>query len=346
MSTDIQKWADRAMYEAVPTSEDGEEVRPTVTLLFMTPDPLGAIAAASEMYRGNPVHSYEDVTEEQRTFFWEDIKKTRLNSPYEFVDFHFLFEGVTRAFTHQLVRQRIGAVYVQESQRFAVKANGAHEVALPPSLRALKEDDPKRVIWRDMVWELSQSYMALVNAGVPAEDARGLLPTNITTRIHYKVNLRALLEHSGNRLCTQAQREWRDVWIGIVDEIRGTHIDARGLDGYAHSSEADGQERVWRAAEVADLFRPICYQTGRCQFQSDMDRACSIRPRVDAFAAAGVPSSEWGYDRLSDSLAANGEVTGIVSIPRIRNEEWLLDANAARLKPGEKFDISGNRVPQ
>lgn len=332
---EVQRWADTAMYEAVPTgAEDGgapDGVRPAVTLLYMTPDPLGAIAAASEMYRGNPVRSYNDITEEQRTFFWEDIKKTRLNSPYEFVDLHFLFEGVTRAFTHQLVRQRVGAVYVQESQRFAVKSNGAHEVQLPPSLLGLKDDDPRRVAWESAVQRTADSYMALVNAGIPAEDARGLLPTNITTRIHYKTNLRALVEHAGNRLCTQAQFEWRYVWLGIVAAIRAISLDAR-TDVFPEEQdrvldESNGYSHVWRANEVADLFRPICYQTGRCQFQAKLDRHCKIRDRVDENAAIGRSSAEWNTSTTYD---ASGRVHTLLPI---MPAEWMLDHTSARLAP-------------
>ena len=33
--------------------------------------------------------------------------------------------------------------------------------------------------------------------GVPAEDARGLLPTNIATRLHYRTDLRNLVNTAG-----------------------------------------------------------------------------------------------------------------------------------------------------
>ena len=343
----LQKWADIAMYEAVPTNTTSEPVEPTVKLISMTPDPLGVIAAASRMYEGKPVEEayyegmggldasrLEEISDDERRRYFEQIKKTRLQAPFEFVTVHFLIEGVTRAFTHQLVRQRT-AVYVQESQRFAVKINGEHEVALPPSLAGpdqpqhehhedawdngetgvgapvrswhnayerLAEAEKMRVLWDECVENIAESYNLLVNMGMPAEDARGLLPTNITTRIHYKTDLRNLLSTMGNRLCTQAQFEWRKVAIGMVKAVR--------------------ESGVYMADELADLFRPICYATGKCEFMADMDRYCSIRERVELNHRSNRPSSEWGRTL---STAQMGEF-----IPAIRPEEWLADPAAAR----------------
>lgn len=326
---DVQKWADVAMYEAVPTNESKTApVEPTVKLIAMTPDPLGVIAAASRMYEGLPVPApkfsdgMQSVHDDERRRYFEQIKRTRLQAPFEFVNLHFLIEGVTRAFTHQLVRQRT-AVYVQESQRFAVKTNGAHEVALPPSLLGTEwngmydpawvpDDDPnfdrlssvdkQRVIWETVTQHIAEAYNKLVNMGMPAEDARGLLPTNITTRIHYKTDLRNLLSTMGNRLCTQAQFEWRKVAIGMVKAVRDSG--------------------VYMADELADLFRPICYATGKCEFMADMDRYCSIRDRVEANHNMNRPSSEWGQDY---ARARTGE-----KVKAIFPAEWLADPASAR----------------
>jgi flavin-dependent thymidylate synthase len=346
---EIQNWSDKAMFEAVPTNTGSEPVEPSVKLISMTPDPLGVIAAAAKMYEGQPVKSpyrisayaEQEVTDEDRLHYFEQFKNTRLKAPFEFVSIHFLIEGVTRAFTHQLVRQRT-AVYVQESQRFAVKTNGAHEVALPPSLLGTEpwdgsitlangrgedmvgeftRDDKQQMmrdVWDQQVARTATAYNMLVNMGMPAEDARGLLPTNITTRIHYKTDLRNLLEHAGNRLCSQAQFEWKKVEIGIVKAIR--------------------ESGVYMADKLADLFRPICYATGKCEFMSEFDRHCSIRERVEANHMAGRPSSEWGGRMMADGDTPidprwqdvdKTMKTGVL-IEAIRPEEWLADPSAAR----------------
>jgi thymidylate synthase ThyX len=161
--------------------------------------------------------------------------------------------------------------------RFSVAANGQHEVRLPPSLEDLPEDDPKRITWDNVVSRIAWAYKSLIDAGVPAEDARGLLPTNIGTRIHYKTNLRGLAEHAGMRLCSQAQDEWKEVWEGIIT----------ALLNWGPVSDR------WQQRAIAALFRPVCFSTGKCEFMAETDRWCRIRDRVQAHAAKGEPSVTW-----------------------------------------------------
>jgi flavin-dependent thymidylate synthase len=275
---DVARYADVAMYKAQPMDHEFGEVLPKVTLVSATPAPLRTMAAATGMYSGKVVDNPYLVSQEDARTALDDMTKTALKAGLEFIDFHFLFEGVTRAFTHQLVRQRT-AVYVQESMRFAVKEDAGAAVGTPPSIMGLKDDDPRRVVWDNAVADVGEAYGRLIGAGVPAEDARGILPTNITTRVHYKTNLRGLSEHAGFRLCTQAQFEWRVVWSQIVEAIHNFHTPGIGDS--------------WEFQLIAGMFRPICYRTGKCEFMASVDRHCSIRDRVQEHAAKGEPSSTW-----------------------------------------------------
>lgn len=267
------------MYPATPNpqAEEGKQVEPRVWLVYMTPIPLQQLAAAAMLYEGQIVVDPRTVDRQTAMRWTRDMTKTVLAAPLEWVDMWFFFEGVTRAFTHQLVRQRMGAVYIQESQRFAVKENAAREVAYPPSIGRLKEDDPKRVVWDEAVAHNSWAYNSLIDSGIPAEDARGLLETNITTRIHYKTNLRGLMEHSGMRLCSQAQYEWKMVWMGILAAIRN------------YGPEED----LWQQHTIANLFKPVCYRTGKCEFMAAADRYCSIRERVMSHHSRGESPDQW-----------------------------------------------------
>jgi len=284
---EIQKWADKAMYEAeeMPKDERGN-VTPQVHLISATTDPLGAIAAASAIYSGKVIRSLEEVTDEMRRDAWEQTKKTHLKAPLEYVDFHFMIEGVTRAFTHQMVRQRT-AVYSQESLRFAVKENISEEVALPPSIKDVPQGDG---VWQNAIDAIDTCYRYLVENGMPAEDARGLLPHSITTRLHYKTNLRNLLEHAGNRLCTQAQFEWRLVFAQLVDAIR--NYDP------VYPPTRHSFEMGWQFRLIADdnVFRPVCYEKGYCPFMATFDRDCTIRERVNRGEFDSIDDAEWLLD--------------------------------------------------
>lgn len=308
---EISKWADEAMFSSEPMPEEFDgQVHPRVYLLAGPEDPLGQIAATSMMYEGKVIRDLSEIDDNQRKHYFEQIKKTHLKMPFETVNLHFLVEGVTRSFTHQLVRQRTAA-YAQESMRFAVVENEDlnQRVPLPPSLIDLAPDSPAKIAWENAVKNLGDTYTALVSSGIPAEDARGLLPHAVTTRIHYITNLRGLQDHLGNRLCTQAQFEWRMVAAGIISALRDY--------GSSYVKEAN----KWQYFELASMFRPICYLTGKCEFKASFDRFCSIRKRVDSNAAIGRPSSEWHTDTSVES----GE-----KISSIQPSEWFLDPSSAR----------------
>lgn len=301
MTKEVQTRADAAMFTSAPM-HDVNETGPKAFLLSINSDPLGEIAAACKMYKGEVVYNLaRDIRDDERRQYLEQVRKTKLQMPFETVNLHFLLEGVTRSFTHQLVRQRTAA-YAQESMRFAVveaEDDWNTRVSLPPSIAGLPDDDPKVQIWEQGVRHTQHSYQALVDAGMPAEDARGLIPHNMTTRVHYYTNLRGLLDHAGNRLCTQAQFEWRAVFFAIVNAIRTSDLAP-----------------WWQLQDLASMFQPVCYNTGKCEFKADFDRKCRIRDRVDAFHDNGVPSERWheGWD----------------TIPMIDPREWAADPSAAR----------------
>jgi flavin-dependent thymidylate synthase len=262
--SELSKWADQAMFEAAPMKSKG----PKVHLLWATPDPLGAVAAMCRMYEGKPTYDLNRISDEERKHYWEQVQKTHLKAPLESIIFHFFIEGVTRSFTHQMVRQRT-AVYAQESLRFAVKENMKDEAAKPPTIDTTRREG----IWDYALETIQEAYDQLIADGVPAEDARGLLPHATTTRLNYITNLRNLIEHSGNRLCTQAQFEWRSVFISLVQAVHDYHPPA-SLE-YGHS---DWQFK-WMVQ--SSIFKPVCFQLGRCPFQAVFDRQCTIRSRVN-----------------------------------------------------------------
>lgn len=308
--TDLEKWADPAMFAAEPIQGAGSDetgVLPKVHLLHMNDDPLGSIAAMCRMYEGKPTYSLSDISNDERAHYFRQVQKTHLQAPLEAVKFHFYLEGVDRAFTHQHVRQRT-AVYAQESMRFAVKGDLVHESTIPPHVAG---DDKLTEIWDSTLNRIQDAYDKLIAAGVPAEDARGLMPHCVATRIHYVTDLRALSDHAGNRLCTQAQFHWRLVFSQIVQSIRH----------YALSPDTNVPSgNDWQFIELASspLFRPKCFQLGHCPFQASFDRHCSIRDKVDALRADGFEPEEW------EANTKHPEERNL-----IHPEEWLMNPDAA-----------------
>lgn len=299
-STELSTYVDQAMFKAEEVEDDALRA-PRVYLLSATPDPLGAVTAMMMMYEGRVIRDLNEITDEERRHYFDQCFLTTLDTPLEAIDFHFMIEGVTRAHTHQEVRQRT-AVFAQESMRFAVKETIQ---ARPGPI--ISEDPKLRRQWEETVQTIHEAYLSLIAAGVPAEEARGLLPHDTLTRLHHKVNLRSLKQELGKRTCTQAQFDWR-LWAAGVR--RAIH-DAPEL-GY--QSTDDGvpgfhKGNGWQWAYIADspIFKPICFQTGKCMFKASMDRGCTIRERVDAGRWDEIDDREWAMDPTAAWVTNNKE---------------------------------------
>jgi flavin-dependent thymidylate synthase len=138
-------------------------------------------------------------------------------SSWEFVDFTFLIEDVTRAFTHQFVRSR-EASYAQQTMRVLNKDGWTYHTG--PTV--LADKDAQELYDRTMA-RIASAYTELLKMGVAIEDARGVLPTNIHTNIVAKFNLRRLAELVAKRSSPRTQDEYRDVLEAMKQAVIAKH---------------------------------------------------------------------------------------------------------------------------
>lgn len=127
-----------------------------------------------------------------------------IKSSWEFVSFTFQIEGVSRAFTHQFVRTRTGR-YAQESMRTIDARNNGW---VSPEF----DDSRAAEFFNDACHASVAAYSNALDHGVPAQDARGVLPTAMATSIIAQFSLRTLHEMAITRLCTRTQGEYADVF--------------------------------------------------------------------------------------------------------------------------------------
>jgi thymidylate synthase (FAD) len=133
-------------------------------------------------------------------------------SVLEHVVFTFLVEGISRVTSHQLVRHRI-ASYTQESQRYSAVER---DYVVPDTvIKAGFEEE-----FRKLMDEAYRLYDKMVNAGVPYEDARYIIPQAVTTRLLMTVNLRELIHIACLRLSPHAQWELRELVKLMIDEAK------------------------------------------------------------------------------------------------------------------------------
>ena len=135
-------------------------------------------------------------------------------SVLEHASFTFAIEGISRACSHQLVRHRI-ASFSQQSQRY-VKMSEC-EFMLPPSIRQKPEAVEK---FNSLMSDLQAEYNALLEDGIPAEDARYVLPNAAETKVIMTANARSLINFFELRLCTRAQWEIRQLAGLMLEKVK------------------------------------------------------------------------------------------------------------------------------
>src|SRR4249919_2488823 len=98
--TKVMRYADEAMFQAqhVP-------LKPEVEVVDMTRNPLKVMAAPWLGYRGRYILPVQ-VTDDEAMEFAGDALKSKIAAPLEWCQVALLIRGVSRDFTHQIVRQR------------------------------------------------------------------------------------------------------------------------------------------------------------------------------------------------------------------------------------------------
>lgn len=185
-----------------------------VTLISHSPEPLRSLYMAyrtcySQLTPQQVLARIGDerISDAQMRQFIEERLKTGHASPLEQVFFEFGISGVSRAFSHQFVRHRVGISFEQQSQRYVTYKEGEFPYTVPESVKKAGMEDKMAALFD----EVGQLYEEMVAAGVPAEDARFLLPNATNTNFKITVNFQSLLHICDLRLCTRAQWEFRKV---------------------------------------------------------------------------------------------------------------------------------------
>ena len=166
-------------------------------------------------------------------------------STIEHIQVSFAISNISRACSHQLVRHRHMS-FSQKSQRY-VKEKGQFEYLTPDTI----ENNPElKQKFDDFMGKISEFYLELTENGIPAEDARAVLPNATSTSMVASLNLRELIHLANLRLCTRAQKEIRILVKRMCDELI--------------------KEEPW----LKDYLVPKCEHLGYC----DEDKSCGRKP--------------------------------------------------------------------
>ena len=166
-------------------------------------------------------------------------------STIEHIQVSFAISNISRACSHQLVRHRHMS-FSQKSQRY-VKEKGQFDYLTPNTIEKNEELNKK---FDDFMAKVSEFYLELTEAGIPAEDARAVLPNAASTSMVASLNLREMIHLANLRLCTRAQTEIRILVKRMCDELI--------------------KEEPW----LKDYLVPKCERFGFC----DEDKSCGRVP--------------------------------------------------------------------
>src|SRR5499425_94401 len=158
----------------------------------------------------------EKITHQRIRSFIGERLKTGHASPLEQVVFWFGISGVSRSLSHQFVRHRIGISFEQQSQRYVKFKENKLAYVMPESWGRAGLDAE----YEDLTAKISALYARALAAGVPAEDARFVLPNAAPTNFHVMVNFAEMLHICDLRLCVRAQWEIRRMVALMRAEIK------------------------------------------------------------------------------------------------------------------------------
>ena len=172
-------------------------------------------------YTSNPVYTIEqaasvcyDSTPSEDGKIMKQCYQSGHESVLEHASFTFRIEGVSRAATHQLVRHRT-AKFSQRSQRYCSETDLAY--VIPDKI---KNNPTALAFFERAMKDCGSAYRTLQSIGISNEDARAVLPNACESVIYVTFDARNLLHFMNERLCTCAQKEIRDIALGMKAALR------------------------------------------------------------------------------------------------------------------------------
>lgn len=193
-----------------------------VILLQCTPEPERLVALAARLCYSPAALSdlQEDVSRKDVRKLVRRVLSMGHASVLEHVVFTYGVEGISRATSHQLVRHRI-ASYSQQSQRYVSAGfgyvtpktigEGGTSRDLPGEPGKANRSKPLSGKFEKHMKSSAALYEEMVRSGIPAEDARFVLPNATETKILITMNARELHHFFALRLCRRAQWEIREM---------------------------------------------------------------------------------------------------------------------------------------
>lgn len=204
--------------ESLPNFTDGQAVAlTTIRTCYSANKPSEIVTKEGKRYFGKKASDGAEGTEADRLI--RMIVSSGHTSTLEHLTFTFAIEGVSRALLAQLTRHRVGFSFSVQSQRYvrlgSNDRSGGFDYVVPDTIKGTDQ-----AYFADVMDELQRAYDILRKLGIPAEDARSVLPNATATNLVMTANLRSLLDFYAKRKPGNgAQAEIADLATKLKDAV-------------------------------------------------------------------------------------------------------------------------------
>lgn len=126
-----------------------------------------------------------------------------------------------RGVSHEIVRHRI-ASYSQESTRYCNYGKDGFNNEITVIAPCFWEEHSSNMyqLWREAMKYAEESYLAIINSGGSAQEARSVLPNSLKTEIVMTMNLREWRHFFTLRTASAAHPQMREITRPMLDEFK------------------------------------------------------------------------------------------------------------------------------
>lgn len=195
-----------------------------------------------------------DITDNVKNFKRGlDCLRSGHGRTWEFPDVYMILDGYSARVIREWYTHIGGSpTRLQASTRYIDYEN--FEFIIPASI---KKDINSLYEYQRTMRCISDTMKTLEASGVPREDIAMLLPLGMTTKVTCKHNFRNLADMSGQRMCTRAFWEYRELFNDLCEALS------------KYSDE-------WKYL-VDDYFKPKCEKVGFCSEK----KSCGRKPKQE-----------------------------------------------------------------
>jgi hypothetical protein len=217
--------------------------KPTCELIAWTPDPINLMYQVWEFAKTNDglnLHTAQGLNHamqsgdvehpdvwfdgrrpalppEEETEFFQRLIKDWTGIP-EMVQFTFTFRDIPEALLGQLARHRFGKLFVRSARVFPAGTFADEGRFFRPDSCSDSVGNPEGALaYTRAMKHAQEAYTALVDSGVPLEDARGVMPMHAFYDMTFTMDLKSLCALIQKRSCLILQQQY---WAPLLDAMR------------------------------------------------------------------------------------------------------------------------------